>query len=149
MWLLFKLAARSAFRHKWRSLLTGLAIALGLTLVLVFEGITSYGYTKRIHRHVRYGSGHVLVQPPGFLDRRTLDMVIPDPKEILAKAKSLPGIEHATVRVQGFGLLSSGPKSSSINLVGTIPAVEPTASTISSERKRVAGDYVRTRDQLP
>src|SRR5690606_26828265 len=109
--------------------LTGLAITLGLALVLVFEGITSYGYFKRIHRHVRYGAGHVLVQAPGFLERRTIDRVVPDPEAIHDEVRALPGVLHSTVRVQGFGLLSSGSKTSSVNIVGTVQDVEPGIST--------------------
>ncbi len=147
--LVFRLAWRSFLRHRWRSIITGFAISLGLALMLISLGMAADGHRRMIEIGVRLGSGHVLVQGKGFQEEQSLDHLVTNPKRVMDVARALPGVSMVVPRVRASGLLSAGGSSSAVGVGGVDPTKEPAVSSIAAKKGRVAGDYLRPRAQLP
>jgi len=146
--LTLRLAWRSFLRHRRRSIITTLALALGLAMMLVVVGIANGAHARMVELGVRMGAGHVVIEGRGYREERDLDRVVEGPAEILAAARRLSQVRHALPRVTASGLLTAGDASVAVGLTGVDPAIEPAASEVASKARRVAGDYLRTRAQL-
>jgi putative ABC transport system permease protein len=70
LFLLAKIAWRNLWRNSRRTLLTALALGLGLTLLLVALGLRDGAHEQMITNGVRLGGGHVLVQAQGYQETR-------------------------------------------------------------------------------
>ncbi|MCA9622436.1 MAG: ABC transporter permease [Myxococcales bacterium] len=143
------IAYRSFIRQRRRSILSAAAISLSLALMLVFVGFADDGHTRMAEIGIRLGAGHVLVQGSGYQERQTLDLVVPDPAEVVATARLLPHVTDAVVRVNSGGLLQAGELSSAVLVSGVDPHLEPQVSTVASADHRVSGDYLRARQDMP
>jgi ABC-type lipoprotein release transport system permease subunit len=147
--LTLRLAWRSFLRHRRRSLITGIAIALGLAMMIVFVGLAGAAHVRMADQGIRMGAGHVVVQGLGYQDQQTLDELVEHPADVIAAARAIPGVRTVAPRLHASGLISSGDSSAAVAVVGVDPAIEPIASDLASERKRVAGAYLRPRAELP
>ena len=145
--LIWRIAWRSFLRHRRRSIITGLAIALGLAMMLVFLGLAQDAHNRMAELGIRLGSGNVLIQGKGFQEEQTLDSVVRDPGHIMDVARRLPGVSQVVPRVRGSGLLTTGESSAAVMVGGVDPELEPRVSSIAAPESRVAGGYLRTRSQ--
>lgn len=147
--LTLRLAWRSVFRHKRRSIITSAAVALGLAMMLVFVGLSEDGHLRMIDMGIGMGAGHVQIHGIGYRDEQTLDYALAEPAPAIEAARRRPEVERIAPRVRAGGLLSAGGLSSAVSFSGVDPRVEPEVSTIASQRRRVEGSYVRPTDAMP
>ncbi len=146
--LTLMLAWRSFVRNKRRSIITAAAISLSLALMIVFVGLADDGHARMAEMGIRFGSGHVLIQGKGYQEQQTLDRLVTDPQRVVQLAKQIPEVKEAVVRVHASGLITAAERSSAVLLSGVDPTLEPLVSDIASEKKRVAGDYLRRRADM-
>ncbi len=146
--LTLRLAWRSFVRHRRRSLLTVLAVALGLAMMLVFIGMSDDAHAQMTDMGVRLGSGHVVVQGRGYQEEQTLSRRVAEPGPVLELARALPHVEHVVPRLSASGLLQAGERSRSVLVSGVDPSLEPLVSDMTAERARVAGDTLRAREAM-
>ena len=66
--LLVKISWRNLWRNPRGTLLTALALGLGLALLLISLGLLDGGHEQTIANGVRFGPGHVVIQAKGFQD---------------------------------------------------------------------------------
>ena len=143
----FRIAWRSFLRHRRRSIITSVAVSLGLAMMLIFVGMAKDGHDRMAEMGIRLGSGHVVVQGRGFQEEQTLDYLVADPARVMAAAAAIPGVERTARRVRTTGLVSTGAASKAVIVAGVDPDVEPLVSSIAS-KKLVAGEYLRKREEL-
>jgi ABC-type lipoprotein release transport system permease subunit len=146
MILLLRLAWRSVWRHRRRSIITGAAISLGLAMMLIFVGIGDDGHARMAQSGVRLGAGHILVQGRGYQEQRTLDSLVPAPEKVISLAREIPSVAQVALRVQTSGLISAGDRSSSVHVSAVDPVVEARVSDFAAPKNRVAGEYLRPFD---
>jgi len=146
--LTFRLAWRSFVRHRRRSAITVGAIAFGLAMMLAFVGIADDGHARMADMGIRLGSGHVVVQGKGYQDEQTLVHHIKDPAPILASARAMPHVEHVVPRISAGGLIKAAERSRAVLVSGVDPKLEPLANDLASDAARVAGDYLRPREEM-
>jgi ABC-type lipoprotein release transport system permease subunit len=117
-------------------------------MMLIFVGIGDDGHARMAQIGIRMGAGHVLIQGQGYQRTQTLDHLVEDPARVLAAARRHPLVKLAVPRVHASGLLSTGDSSAPVLVSGVDPDLELQVSEIPSPDKRVAGAYLRQRDQL-
>ncbi|PIE17582.1 MAG: hypothetical protein CSA65_08530 [Proteobacteria bacterium] len=144
--LSFRLGWRSFLRHKRRSIITGLAIALSLGLMLFTVGFSRGTHEAYIEQGVRLGAGHVVVQGRGYHQEQTLDRLVVDPPKVVRVARALPEVRHVAVRLRAEALISAGEHSAAIGVTGVDPASERSTSELPA--KRVLGHYLRSRGEM-
>jgi ABC-type lipoprotein release transport system permease subunit len=146
--LILKLAWRSMVKHRRRSIITGGAVALSLAMMLIFVGVGDDGHARMAEIGIRMGAGHVLVQGKGYQKTQTLDHLVTEPARVIAAARSIPRVEQVVPRVRVMGLLSTGESSAPVLASGVDPRLEVKASDLPAKRRRRAGAYIRSRDQM-
>ncbi len=75
--LLVKISWRNVWRNPRGTLLTALALGLGLALLLISLGLLDGGHEQTIANGVRFGPGHVVIQAKGYQDTGSQELLLP------------------------------------------------------------------------
>jgi putative ABC transport system permease protein len=143
--LLIKLSWRNLWRNPRGTLLTALALALGLALLLISLGLLDGGHEQAIAGGVRFGPGHVVIQAKGFQDTGSQELLIPAVVvsaigQFLQTAPMKRVLLGVSPRLLATGLLSSAANSAGVSIVGVIPREERAVSLLP--QRIVAGAYL-------
>jgi len=115
--LSFTLGSRNVLRNPRRSILTMLAIAVGLLGALALAALSRGVSTQVIEDAINNLTGHIQIHAPGYLDDPVLERsftVPPDIEEVLAR----PEIEAYSLRIRLPGVVRSERESAGVTLVG-------------------------------
>ena len=126
--MILKIAFRNTFRQKRRTILTGLAMVVGFTLLSLTIGLSDGAYGNIITMFTRNRIGHIQVHRQGYLDKPSLYKTIDDLSAVGEAIQSAAGVEAWTPRVYGAGLGSVGEKSTMVQIIGVDVARETEAT---------------------
>ena len=148
--LLVKIGWRNLWRNPRGTLLTALALGLGLTLMLISLGLLDGSHEQMVGNGVRFGTGHVVIQAQGYQATGSLELLLParvvsTTGEFLQTGALKPVVRGMSPRLLASGLLSSAANASGVSLMGVIPKQERTVSLIP--QRIVEGSYLGD-DQL-
>ena len=143
--LLVKISWRNLWRNPRGTLLTALALGLGLALLLISLGLLDGGHEQTIADGVRFGPGHVVIQAKGYQDSGSDELLLPAQvvsriEEFLQTADMKPVVRGVSPRLLATGLLSSSANSAGVRIMGVIPQDEPAVSFIP--QRIVEGTYL-------
>ena len=143
--MLFKLAWRNIWRNRRRTIISVLALALGVTAIVSMRSIFEVS-TTAMAREITTGLiGHAQVHGRGYQDSPEMTNVIPDPVTVEAKLKSaVPGATTER-RVVGAGLAGSENVSAPVAVLG-IEAEKPSARALLTIVQGRALDAERPRE---
>lgn len=110
-----KLAARALVRNRRRSLVTLLAVAVGLAGLVFLWGYVGGINRQMIGNITSYLTGHVQVHQQGYHDDPTLDLAFAQPDEVIARLAAVGAIAAIAPRVEGEAL-ASGPDKPQLSL---------------------------------
>lgn len=130
MRLILRLAWRNVWRNPRRTGLTVAATVFAVVLVIVFVSMGAGIHEQMIEDAVRLSSGHVSVSGTGYLENRTLEQFVPFDPELAQRLDAAEGVEGWAPRVVGFGLLSKGPDTQGVVVLGVDPEREPGVTTL-------------------
>ena len=128
--LILRLAWRNIWRHSRRSVLTLLAIAFGVVLLIFNIGIQQGSYDVMIDNTVRMFHGHIQVQREGYLDTPRIRTSVPHVSKLAADLRKATGLETVSARATGFALVSSKLRSYGVIIAGVDPKYESKISSI-------------------
>ena len=143
------LLATIGWRNIWRNprgtLLTALALGLGLSLLLISLGLLDGSHEQMVGNGVRFGTGHVVIQPQGYQDTDSQDLLLP--AEIVSATEAFLHadamkyeLRGASPRLLASGLLSSTANADGVRIMGVIPGDERAVSLIP--QRIVEGSYL-------
>jgi putative ABC transport system permease protein len=143
--LLVKVSWRNVWRNPRGTLLTALALGLGLALLLISLGLLDGGHEQTIANGVRFGPGHVVIQAKGFQDSGSQELLLPARvvstiNEFLQTEPMKRVLLGVSPRLLATGLLSSAANSAGVTIIGVIPREERAVSLIP--QRMVAGKYL-------
>jgi ABC-type lipoprotein release transport system permease subunit len=118
------------WRNPRRTGLTVAATVFAVVLVIVFVSMGAGVHEQMIEDAVRLSSGHVSVSGEGYLENRTLEQFVPFDPEMARRLDATEGVEGWAPRVVGFGLLSSGPDTQGVVVLGVDPEREAGVTTL-------------------
>jgi len=143
--LLMKISWRNLWRNPRGTLLTALALGLGLALLLVSLGLLDGGHEQMVADGVRLGTGHIVIEAKGFQDSGSQELLLPASavtaaEELLHSAVMQPLVTGVSPRLIATGLLSSAANATGVRIVGVIPRQERTVSLIP--QRMIQGEYL-------
>jgi ABC-type lipoprotein release transport system permease subunit len=144
--LLVKIGWRNLWRNPRGTLLTALALGLGLTLLLISLGLLDGSQEQMVANAVRFGTGDVVIQAQGYQDSASLELLLPvgvvsKAQDILHSEAMKHDLRGLSPRLLASGLLSSAGNASGVSLMGVIPKQERTVSLIP--QRIVEGNYLK------
>ena len=135
--LLVKMGWRNLWRNPRGTLLTALALGLGLALLLISLGLLDGLHEKMIGDGVRFGTGHVVIQAQGYQDSGSQELLVPaqvvsTTEEFLHTEPMKHLVRGMSPRLLASGLLSSAANAAGVGIIGILPKEERVVSLIPS-----------------
>ena len=130
---LLRMAWRNVWRNRRRTVIAGIAIALGLTLILVFDGMLG-GMNEALYGNtVKLQGGHVQVHAPGFREKANRLPLLPlvDPGAAVEAALAQPEVVAVAQRIETGGMVSSREGTMSVAITGIEPEQEAPVSLVA------------------
>jgi ABC-type lipoprotein release transport system permease subunit len=126
-----KLAFRNLNRNRRRSILSALAISLGLALLLLIASVIRGEMQGAVDKSINLVSGDIQIRSANYVDSKSslkwADMVS-DPEKIISAIEAVPQIKDllvdATPRLYASAIISSGNDSLGVQLLGIDPAAK-------------------------
>ena len=143
--LVVKIGWRNLWRNPRGTLLTSLALGLGLALLLVSLGLLDGGHEQAIAGGVRLGPGHVVIQAKGYQHSASDDLLLPagvvSRIEGFLQTRDMKHVVRAvSPRLLATGLLRSSASITGVTIMGVISQDQPTVSLIPE--RIVEGTYL-------
>jgi len=142
------MAWRNVWRNWRRTVIAVIAIALGLTLILVFDGLLG-GMDEALHgKQVRLQGGHVQVHAPGYREKMNRSPLLPlaNPDALAQAAQAQPQVVAVAQRIKTGGMVSSREGTVPVAIIGIQPEQETPAVSMVAE-KVVEGRYLQGDDE--
>ncbi len=137
------MAWRNIWRNTRRSLLTMGAVAFATVLLIFMLSLQFGNYAAMIDSAVKLRTGHLQVQAKGYMERRDIRLVVPEPARVAAVLDRLPGVAGYTFRASAFALISSRERTYGAIVTG-IGDREATVSSLSRTLRQ--GRFLSERD---
>src|SRR5215510_6760178 len=120
----FKLAFRNIGRNKTRSLLSSLAVGVGMALLLLMVSVLQGEMTGALENTIRLQSGHLQIRPASY-DENKISLkwedLIADPDHVAEQIKALPQVTVATPRLNASAILTLSDESKGVQILGIEP----------------------------
>lgn len=144
---LWTIAYRDLGRNRRRTGLSLLAVALGLALLIMLNGLIAGVMADAIQNAIRLRTGHVQLRAESY-EEGTLSLasknLLQDVERLAARAAALPGVTAATPVLWANAVLNTADESVGLQLIGIEPGSafqEPIRQAI------VAGEFLAEDDR--
>ncbi len=128
--LLLSLAIRNFSRNPFRTALTLLTVAVGVS-AFVFVAATANGYYVQVVANVTgMISGDAQIQHTNFKENMRPSLSWPDAAQLLRRLRQTDGVAAASPRVQSMAMITSTAKSLPLMLVGVDPDSEQQTTSL-------------------
>lgn len=143
--MIARLAWRSIWRHRRRTLITLVSIALGLAINLFFISLAEGVYAKMTDDAVRQYAGHITLEHPLYREAPAVDLFITIPPDLRYRVLDFPDrVERTKLLIQGQGVARTGRNAVGVAILGVEPDVEKLASPLADRISR--GSYLEEGD---
>jgi ABC-type lipoprotein release transport system permease subunit len=141
------LAWRNMWRNWRRTAIALVAIVLGLTLLIFFDGLIRGSDQAIFGNAVRIYGGNLQVHAPGYRDRAARLPLLPlaDPAAVMEAVRAEPTVAAVAPRINTAGVVSKRGTSVGVSIIAVDPAVE---APLSLQAERIAqGRYLSPDDR--
>jgi ABC-type lipoprotein release transport system permease subunit len=122
---LFKLAFRNLMRNRRRSILSALAVSMGLALLLLIASVVEGEMQGSINSTIRLVSGHLQVRSATYVDAKSSlkwEDLVANPDQLAAQIQALPQVSVVTPRLFATGIATVGNQSIGVQIIGIDPS---------------------------
>ena len=143
---LLRMAWRNVWRHSRRTIIVLIATALGLALLVFFDGLFGGSKQAIFGNAVKLQGGNVLIHAPGYRERaRRMPLLhLPDDEAVLQGVLAQSHVVAASRRIKTSGMVSSRQGTLPVAIIGIEPEQEAAtgllAQNIARGRYLAAGD---------
>lgn len=126
MKLYLRLAWRNLWRHRRRTLIVVVAMAMGLGLMMWYDGLM-FGFDQAIYGNaIKVLGGNIQIHAQGYRSETGQNPLLPLPDDQAAVQAALaqPQVQTATRRIITGGLLTSPEGAFGVNIIGIEPEKE-------------------------
>lgn len=129
--LLLKLALLNIGRNPRRSVITILAIGVGLAALIFLWGFTDGNLEQMRENVIRLLTGHVQIQRQGFDESLSPELTLPDAEGIIKKIEAHPSLVAYSKRAQSEALIGTSERSRGVIMTGIDPGQEPKVTDLN------------------
>jgi ABC-type lipoprotein release transport system permease subunit len=143
---LFKMAFRDLLRNKRRTLLSMLALGMGLGLLMLMASVVAGETRDAMQSAINLQTGHLQVRVKNYNSAKgslKWEDLIENPGPIAAQIAALGPVAAATPRLLATGVISQGDQTRGVSVIG----IEPESAASNPYRKGLlSGDYLTADD---
>ena len=118
---LIKMAFRNLGRNRTRTLLSALAVSMGLSLLVLMAGVLAGEMQGAMTNTILLQSGDIQIRAASYNeDKRSLDWkdLIASPEAVTEQIQSMAQVSSATPRLFASGILTLGENSRGVQVIG-------------------------------
>jgi ABC-type lipoprotein release transport system permease subunit len=144
---LWKIAYRDLRRNRRRSILTMIAVALGIALLVTLSGLVEGEIAGALENSIRLQTGHLQVREESYdEDKVSLkwEDLLPNAQGLAAQVQSLPDVRAATPMLWASGILGTRDETVGVRVFGIDPFSEAHAPI---QESLVAGQFLAPDDR--
>jgi ABC-type lipoprotein release transport system permease subunit len=145
---LLRMSWRNVWRNWRRTVIAVIAIALGLALILTFDGMLG-GMDQALYGNtVKLQGGHVQIHAPGFREKANRMPLLPlaDPGALAEAALAQPEVVVVAQRIETGGMVSSREGTMAVVITGIQPEKEGPSVSLVAENV-TQGRYLQGNDE--
>src|SRR5690606_12102362 len=123
----FKMAYRTLGRHRRRSFLSALALAIGTALLMFIVAFFEGEMRSSMETTLRLDSGHIQIRDADYdPDKLSVawEYLIENPDQAAAQIEALDQVQTATPRLIASGIVSIRDESAGVQIMGIVPESE-------------------------
>jgi ABC-type lipoprotein release transport system permease subunit len=146
MFQLWRIAVRDLGRNKRRSVLTLIAVMLGLALVVTLHGFEMGAIQGSIDDSIRVQTGHVQVRGASYEEDKVSlkwEDLLEEPQGLAAQAQMLAEVRAAAPVLWTSGILGTVEESVGVRVYG----IDPLAETVAPFREDLVGEFLAPDDR--
>jgi ABC-type lipoprotein release transport system permease subunit len=147
MFQTFKLAFRNVGRNKARSLLSALAVGMGMALLLLMASVLEGEMKGALENTIRLQSGHLQVRPASYEEGKLSlkwEDLIENPDQVAQQIKALPQVTVATPRLIASTILTVGDESKGLQILGIDP---DSVANLPFREGLLSGEFIGSDDR--
>ncbi len=147
MFQIFKMAYRNLNRNRRRSILSALAVSIGLALLLFIASIVNGEMQGAMQTTIALQSGDLQVRAASYIQEKSSlkwEDLVADPDQVAAQIKKLPQVTIATPRLFASGIINTSSEAIGVQLYGIDPASPANAPIVQG---MIAGSFITPDDQ--
>lgn len=144
---IFKMAYRDLGRNKRRSFFSALAVAVGLTLLILMSSVIQGEIGSALESAIHLQSGHLQIRAASYDENKSSlkwEDLIENPDQVASGIAQNSDVKAATPRLLASGFLSTGDESSGVRIFGIDPG---SAANDPYRQGIVEGDYLTADDR--
>ena len=144
---LFKLAYRNLGRNKTRSLLSALAVGIGMSLLLLMASVLEGEMRGALDNTIRLQSGHLQIRPASYEEGKLSlkwEDLIANPDQVADQIAALPQVTVATPRLIASTIMTIGDESKSAQILGIDP---DSAANQPFREGMLSGEFLQADDR--
>jgi ABC-type lipoprotein release transport system permease subunit len=144
---IFKLAFRNLMRNRRRSILSALAVSMGLALLLLMASIFNGEMQGSINTTIRLSSGHLQVRAASYVDAKSSlkwEYLVTNPDQLASQIQAIPEVSVVTPRLFATGIATVGSQSTGVQIVGIVPSSAANAPFVEG---LVSGQFIAADDR--
>lgn len=142
--LICRLAWRSIWRNRRRTLITTASIALGLTIAIFFIAMSEGVHNQVVSEAVRMQAGHITLENPGYQAAPAVDLFIGNVEHMRRRIDRIGTVELTKLLIRGQGVANSSAGAVGVAVMGVEPSIEVHTSSLA--RHMVKGSYLADDD---
>ncbi len=146
---IFNLAARNVFRHTRRSIITAIAISVGLSAMIFMDSMMNSVDKLAEENILHYELGNITVFAQGYYreeGRYGLDFIIDNPENLLNKLSVIKNVAAGTPRIRFLCQLNNGTDELPILGIGIEPQQDE--KVFKLKQAIVKGSYLNNPDDI-
>jgi ABC-type lipoprotein release transport system permease subunit len=142
--MIFRLAWRSIWRNKRRTIITIVSIGLGLTIAIFFISVAEGVFRQLVNEAVRMQAGHISLENPDYQTSPAVDLRIDNVQTLRKCMEGIAAVEQTKLLIWGQGVANSGAGAVGVTVMGVEPSVEKKTSPLA--RDIIMGGYLTDND---
>lgn len=141
---LFKIAWRSLWRNKRRTIITSASVFLAVFLALFMRSMQIGSYEMMIDSAVNE-AGHIQIHKKGFWEKKSINYFLEYNEDLKAQIDQYENTSIAIPRIESFALASYGERTKGVAVQGIIPKITDQRTKLAN--KIIEGRYLKDDDQ--
>lgn len=142
-----KIAYRDLTRNRRRSLLTLVAVAVGISLLVIMSGLYEGALEQSIDNNIRLQTGHLQIRADSYEEEKVslawVDL-LENAQDTAAQLQALDGVTAASPMLWASGIVSTREESVGVRVFG----IDPLSGAHAAIREgMVTGEYLQPEDR--
>lgn len=122
--MIWKTAWKNVWRNKVRSLVVIVSVTIGIFGGIFAVAVMNGAIVQKVDASLNEEIAHIHINDPAFRDNYDIQLILPNPEQILTAVEETPGVAAVCPRTVLTGMANTATKSAGVQIIGIEPELE-------------------------